>query len=380
MHKEIKGFLGASYLNLPYENKTEGVLELLDIKYGLLLNDLQKLEETVDWCSGLYKSLKYSTEQIIKTITLYLAGNISEAYLMLNHMLLSIQDEIKIVSECYKKFSGTVFYRMRLNSLDSSLQSRSGYLHIPFELRHKVSNYRYSIAGIPCVYMGATIYTCYEELRSPGYDNIHVARIEIPKEYNLLTIGLLPWEVNDIRKERLGFNNEFYYAYIKMLPLIMACSIKVGADRINAVFKEEYIVPQLVMQWLLASGTQFDGIIYFSTATKTKSVLNHRLYQNVVLPVKQIDKNGYCKQLAEELKVSKPFDNTIAKIELYREDYEFEMDDSDRRGYVKTKSCGRISEDISKGEIHYSSSGFRYIEYLLSKEEMLSVVEEELRN
>lgn len=105
---------------------------------------------------------------------------------------------------------------------------------------------------------------------------------------------MLPWELKDkIIKNNIA-DFELLRNYLIMLPLIMACSIRVPQVKKDKPFKDEYIVPQLLTQWLINSPNRFDGIAYFSNATKTRSRRNYKLYQNLVVPVKQALKSGYC--------------------------------------------------------------------------------------
>jgi hypothetical protein len=55
-------------------------------------------------------------------------------------------------------------YRMRENkALTASGQiDRKQIFHVPFEKRRLVQNQRYSIAGLPCLYFGSSLWICWE--------------------------------------------------------------------------------------------------------------------------------------------------------------------------------------------------------------------------
>jgi len=60
-------------------------------------------------------------------------------------------------------------YRLRADrtiSVDKR-PSRKDIFHVPFQNRHRVGNQRYSIAGLPCLYLGSSIWICWEELNRP---------------------------------------------------------------------------------------------------------------------------------------------------------------------------------------------------------------------
>lgn len=107
---------------------------------------------------------------------------------------------------------------------------------------------------------------------------MYLIKVELPKSYKLLTIGLLPYELKDYlyKNEKTGEEN-IIENYLKMLPVIMACSVKVDEEKAEkAIFKEEYIIPQLITQWLITSDRYFDGILYFSIKTGTYSSIVYR--------------------------------------------------------------------------------------------------------
>ena len=82
-------------------------------------------------------------------------------------------------------------------------------------------------------------------------------------------------------------------------PIAAACSVKVK-DR-NTKFVEEYVFPQLFMQWIRETD-EFDGVRY-------KSSLNTNLVDgmgtiNIALPVKEYRADGLDRRLAEKITVS----------------------------------------------------------------------------
>lgn len=181
--------------------------------------------------------------------------------------------------------------------------------HIPFELRGNVKNQRYSISGYPCLYLGRSLYVCWEELGRPIIDTCNMAAIESDKE--LLFINLrMPTQIK--------IKDQLY-----RIPLIIASSLKVHNS--NYTFKQEYIIPQILVQCVLKRNTQggmrikeiksiIDGIKYTSTHFNDKQRLfkDINLFTNYVIPVKTINKEGLCSELCKTFKISK--DSTLLNI------------------------------------------------------------------
>lgn len=359
--------LKSENLKLPYDNNSLGIISLLSEKYDNYLKELNDFYSTVlsSDIARIIDDVKMTTDGIIDTLQKYLLGDIIGAGITFNDIMGKNQDSIMKVSKYYGQYTFHTYYRALLKSKKGkTFNNKKEYLHIPFELRHLVSNQRYSVSGFPCMYLGATPYTCYEELGRPDQNIMSFVKVEIPKEYNLITIGLLPYELkNRLYKQKDIDNVDIISAYLKMLPIIMSCSVKVDIEKKGAAFKEEYIIPQLITQWLIKSGREFDGILYFSNATLTHSRINYRLYQNVVLPVKKIERSGYCKKLSKEIKLTSPIHISRSRIKLFKE-YKYKCFQN-QDGFNELPGNGRINS--GKSEIHYSASGFRLLECKLSK-------------
>lgn len=93
--------------------------------------------------------------------------------------------------------------------------------------------------------------------------------------------------------------------YLYWYPLIAACSY----IRVNKQdpFAAEYIIPQLLMQWIRneSDSEKLIGIRYFSCASERASELGF----NYVFPVsgeKDLHYNKYCKVLADAFKLTTP--------------------------------------------------------------------------
>lgn len=210
----------------------------------------------------------------------------------------------------------TEFFRARINTTRYNDFVPDEMFHIPFELRTKVATQRYSFPGLPCLYLGASPYVCWLELNRPSIDAFNVARIQQRKRVSLrvLDISCTP---NAIKADYdRNQNEELLLNYLKIWPLIAVCSVCVRDE--NGSFKPEYIISQMLLQWLIIEidvlrGSYWaDGIKYFSVkATSNKSTsyqlqLNYpRLYVNYVFPIRDSDKEqGLCSKLQEKFIVT----------------------------------------------------------------------------
>lgn len=356
--------LGSETLKLPYDSGTEGAKEILEKKFTDFKTELDhfyKKNPSIGMKSTR-KNVTKSMNSILDAIDNYLSGDITNACEIFNKTAEKMKPSIIKMSRFYRKYMFYTYYRARVRSKDTEIfDKKEEFFHIAFESRYLVKNQRYSISGFPCLYLGATPYVCYEELGRPKEEDMYFVKMEIPRNYRLATIGLLPYEFQaHLRKQNATGNQKIIREYLKMLPLIMACSIQVPAARKEGTFKEEYIIPQLFTQWLVTSGRNFDGILYFSTAAPTHSRKNDRLYQNLVIPVKETAHKGYCRKLSKEIRLTSPV--WAGKVKFWDEIYDSAADMSDLPAH------GRVCKD-SKSEIHYSSSGFKQIEHELSLKE-----------
>lgn len=225
---------------------------------------------------------------------------------------------------------------------DNVPYDRKRVFHTPYNLRSKVSTSRYSIAGYPSLYLGTSIELCEEEVRLNPYDKFAIAslcKIERNLEFcdtevSVIELALKPQDFiernNDryISKRRFSRtfldDNEIRESYLIWYPLIAACSYM----RVNKsdTFAAEYIIPQLLMQWVRSElekeKGKYDkliGIRYFSCASMRASDMGF----NYVFPSsgKQDSNLPFCSVLTKAFKLTKPVYihefNSISDCEQY---------------------------------------------------------------
>lgn len=220
----------------------------------------------------------------------YYNGNTFKSYQKLDSIL---KNEIKNLYSIINKKEFDVnenFYRLRYKDDNFSFSSKEMF-HIPFESRGKVTSQRYSIPGFPSLYLSRTLYVCWEELMRPQINNFQAVRLK-----NIKKIALL-----DLSPPSSKDNMNSFYKYFMTWPLIASCSVKVK-EKENP-FKPEYIIPQLLLQWV-RNNDELDGISYQSTHIGDDFNRQEGDYSNIVLPVKKSEMAGYCINLNSKFEMT----------------------------------------------------------------------------
>lgn len=201
-----------------------------------------------------------------------------------------------------------ILYRVRAQIAPSL--NREGLFHIPFELRHRVGTQRYSIPGLPSLYLGGSLYTCWAEMGKPALHELQASAFWLTEgsKVKLLDFSrkperLLPYVQPTGTTVHPQACNDFIIPHLVSWPLLAMCSIVV--QHRDSPFKPEYIFPQLVLQWITKEH-QFDGVCYFST--HVVGVTDHPLPPcNIVLPAQVIKARGRCSRLLQLFKTTEPY-------------------------------------------------------------------------
>ena len=218
-------------------------------------------------------------------------GKRSTAYTQLKNLLKRYEKDSIFVEIP----SDSIFYRMRVCDLRKEIK-RKELFHIPFEKIRQIKTQRYSSPGYPCLYLGESLYGCWEEMQRPDTESTLFAVFKTSK----------PFRVVDIRIPTLQkylANAEFY---LKFFPLIIASTIPVinGDD----IFKPEYLLPQMILEWVIEKRREINAIgVYYTSAFK-----NNEFYEldyewdNIVLPVQKTSEKGICQELVSLFTMTKP--------------------------------------------------------------------------
>lgn len=341
--KEFKDIFGNEEFYLPI--RWDGI-DFSDTLHKLFNDYLHRLEITKKHSyeprnqnihiEANYQSIKQVCGLLSRTVSHYLNGFPSKAFSTFGQamqILMAQPLEIynKSVIEQFDKNSRTYSDSLELFRIarvfDNRPYPRSRVFHTPYNLRSKVSTNRYSIAGYPSLYLATSLELCCNELKIVSSDLTIASRFTLEREIEysnteikVIELGLKPQDfVNENRNEntRRPIPREFLQnervcsAYLLWFPLIAACSyIRVNK---NDPFAAEYIIPQLLMQWVRIEGesnnySEFDqlmGIRYFSCASVKASDMGF----NYVFPTsgQQLSSDlPFCSVLSHSFRLTKP--------------------------------------------------------------------------
>lgn len=193
-------------------------------------------------------------------------------------------------------------YRIRISN-EYQLEPKEIF-HIPFQQRHLLSPYRYSMAGLPCLYLGASSFICWIELGRPSTKNCLISKFTVDN-ISLLDFGIRPAYIATILdhdfSDALKYKN-WMVSQAVLFPLILVCSIEKRFT--NAAFNIEYIIPQMLLQWMTENKIA-DGIRYFSTKYASYSP-DYTPFNNFCFPVTTNNSIGYCTNLKNKFSLTHP--------------------------------------------------------------------------
>lgn len=279
-----------------------GTLEQRLNEYVERLGDLPDNSLSVDVKASI-GDIRTLNNRILEIIKAYLSGKTEDAYRYFGALLGEMRPQLEALIE-EKETENEILYRVRA----SEVTEKEGIFHIPFSKRHLVGTMRYSIAGVPCLYFGNTIYACWLEMGKPDLNKLHISKFK-----NAIPIKILDFAITFKTLTRIPTFRENGYApydketiksFLQLYPLILACSFKKKED--NASFHVEYVVPNMLLQWISSEKTHVDGIKYFSTKMKHDSY--DSIGTNIVFPPKENKDSmeGFCPKLERTFKFTAP--------------------------------------------------------------------------
>ena len=240
-----------------------------------------------------------------------------------------------------------VYYRIR--RIDDGQEfpiERRALFHISHNKNYLVGTERYSMPGHPCLYLSSQPELAWYECGKPP--KFVVAKFDIPQEgKNCLKLidfseKLLPikysffsWFHNE--KDDIETVRKYLLKYLCTYPLRAACSVV--AEHAGKKFVEEYIVPQLLLQWVVKD-EEFDGVGYESCSSNeiVRSLGGH----NIVLVTRKFDEDGFDIKLRKTIKIGKPEIIDVIEIEQ-----DFRLDDQFRGKDIKEEPFHWNMEQIS---------------------------------
>ncbi|HBG4726887.1 TPA: hypothetical protein RQA65_000918 [Clostridioides difficile] len=332
--------------------------------------------------SKLIDNIQFNKENIIGAVKDYLSGEIYNARNKIFSILKKYNDTpskffIAILDENYA-FRGSScldlergsrlyfddcatknelsFFRARIGEVSK----RKDMLHIPLNKRSFISTQRFSIPGIPCLYLGTTTYNCWLELDNPSNENFNVSSYKfnkLGKNLKILNLVFSKSIINGIysvgRESPVSNNKKIQQEALEIWPLVCATSFSVKEK--NRAFKSEYIVSQLIMQCI--KELKIDGIAYISK--KINNDVSFSRNVNLAIPIFDIENEEFG-EICNHFELTKPY-NFSSFLNIKDANIE---------------KCSYLNSIENNEKVHYNNSYESYYnlkfcdfdDYLVSKE------------
>ena len=249
------------------------------------------------------------------------------------------------------------FFRARISDKYCEF-SREEMLHIPFDLRERVSSTRFSIPGLPCLYLATTTYCCWLEMRRPSDYQFNVSPVKINQKNKILNLTMNSDSFEQIVAyvEDNNKANEYTIEALKLWILSYASSYKVNKDKRS--FKEEYIIPQLIM--LVSKDLDLDGVAYYSKQVEDDRFA-HMLSVNLALFAKYNGEKKYSK-ICKDVEIAPSYNYAMFKQLGYSEKYKSQ---SVRLHIMNTRYIKNIG-NFSRQNAYQFTEFYNFDRYLFS--------------
>lgn len=225
-----------------------------------------------------------------------------------------VKTEKQIFWTKFRITPGYRYFRVRPVEYESSnIQKNADELfHIPLSKRLYSNNERFSLAGFPSLYLSTMLPLAWQECGYPQkyyyseyqYESYYdsASRNSLyDKELKFLSLyspnEIYNWGVS-VKYNNFDLWLDVVTKYLKSYPLILACSFVNQSGKVP--YKQEYIIPQMLMQWVQRNNSIVQGISYF-TCIDTSMWSSQWCAYNVVIPaMAPYDDKMYSKKLREK--------------------------------------------------------------------------------
>lgn len=249
--------------------------------------------------------------RLINSIESYYVGHIPDAYASFKEAALLAKEYLWIdnpnvtiyMDEKNEQMVREYFFKARV-SYGKPLDRKEMFIR-PFEQRENIPTYRYSIPGLPCLYLSNNILTTWYESGCPDINSLQVSRFELDKSIKRLYFG---WNISNFRAltedvKDTSNNINYLINYITYFPIHALCNIKVQNPQ--GIFKPEYVFPQFLMQWITEQN--IDCIEYMTTKIDYSQFNNTSTFlrfNNLAIPAQTTSQKGYCEILKSRIKLT----------------------------------------------------------------------------
>ena len=280
---------------------------ICDIKWGLKGNNKHIAQFILNDISKDFDKLVSLEKNIIDIIKTFEDGHLKKAYDEAFKFFDNNKDLFLV--KTFDDQTRHYFARVRYGEFKSD--DKKELFHIPRNKSGLIGAYRYSVAGFPCLYLANDLELSWYECNMPKTFSYCYMKIADTQKLKLINFVERPMDffsgnivnlfnaMSRKQEDIINIIKREIKNYIITYPLVASCSLIVK-DR-NQKYIAEYIVPQLLMQWIREKD-EYDGVIY-------KSSLNSNLNKgmgafNIALPVKEFREDGLCENLTKKLLIS----------------------------------------------------------------------------
>ena len=207
---------------------------------------------------------------------------------------------------------GCNFYRVRFAPNSAIEKDANEMFHIPSQKRQLASNERFSLCGFPSLYLSTMQQLAWQECGCPPeYYCSEYQYLPSGTQDDWKIIALCPPREIRSRFSHMCHNPGEFDLWLSIIerclktyPLVLACSFTNASGK--APFKQEYIIPQMLMQWVHRNKDKYNGISYFSCIDMRSEQSVWNAY-NLVLPaLPPYDDDGLSLALKEHFNWSMP--------------------------------------------------------------------------
>lgn len=252
------------------------ILESDNQYFSSLENKLKELVDELTLCgaeSDILDVAERFSNRVIASIDLYYKGDIIKSQTIINELINDFSDDNEyaisgintgIAFPGYSQDNLEVqFFRARLNDIVEDFPARQ-MLHIPFSKREIVKSERFSIPGLPCLYLGNSSYACWIEMGRPADYRFNVSPVILDNTQKVLNLAVSITEFQmyqqlDSQVDISIFKDDIV-TLLKLVILNICTSYKIQNKNQN--FKSEYIISQMIM--LACKNRGLDGVAYLS--------------------------------------------------------------------------------------------------------------------
>ena len=209
------------------------------------------------------------------------------------------------------------FFRIRTKKKDNNekISQVENMLHLPYNMKEKAGNMRFSSSGLPGLYLSATTYVCAKECNWDRKNEELYASAFIPNEqgkhFKILNLTISQALINGIYNRSMNGcderRNKLQLSMLKIFPLVIATSFTLENEINN--YKYNYLLSQSLMR--VANKHGVDGIAYLSMKGSDEFQFPHGV--NLAIPATDISNQKMYSEKCKGFEVSVPVKYTEQK-------------------------------------------------------------------